>query len=247
VVTFPSPTTTPSPPQSLQTTRLPTHLTAVAVLGEVGVLALDGDRDVVEAVVLAMAWDLAAAPWATRTQITLVGAGKTSAERHPDRFRYARGWDEAIDSLEPEPDQPHVLLSVLPLSDDVARRLLPLGIDAVVAAHGEDVVLPGAWHLDVGKQGTAVEALGEEVRLQKLTPAQVDELVAALADADEPVEVPADDYRNVPLKEGAAEPVQAHAPMGVLYPRRCRRSRSWAQSACTELTRKPWRARSSTA
>src|SRR5690349_3185394 len=29
------PTTTPSPPQPLQTTRLPTHLTAVAVLGRV--------------------------------------------------------------------------------------------------------------------------------------------------------------------------------------------------------------------
>jgi ribosomal protein S12 methylthiotransferase accessory factor YcaO len=32
-VTLPSPATTPSPPQPLQTTRIPTHLTAVAVLG----------------------------------------------------------------------------------------------------------------------------------------------------------------------------------------------------------------------
>ncbi|WP_410644572.1 LysM peptidoglycan-binding domain-containing protein [Amycolatopsis sp. lyj-346] len=179
-------------------------------LREAGVLTLGGNRDAIEAVVLAMAWDLVAAPWAAGTQITLVGAGKTSAERHPDRLRYASDWDEAIDSLEPRAGQPNLMLSVLPLSEDIVQRLPYDRLDAVVTARGEGVRLPSAWHLDVGSQRTTVEALGEEVELQRLTPAQVDELVVALAEADEPVQVPADDYRNVPLDESGA-PVQAAA------------------------------------
>jgi len=178
-------------------------------LREAGVLTLGGERDAIEAVVLAMAWDLVAAPWAASTQITLVGAGKTSAERHPGRLRYVPGWDEAINSLEPGAGQPHVVLSVIPLSEDIVQRLPPDGLDAVVTARGEDVRLPSAWHLEIGDQRAVVEALDEEVELQRLTPTQVDELVAALAEADEPVQVPADDYRNVPLDEiGAPQPVQ---------------------------------------
>ncbi|MBE8519344.1 LysM peptidoglycan-binding domain-containing protein [Amycolatopsis sp. H6(2020)] len=180
-------------------------------LREAGVLTLGGNRDAVEAVVLAMAWDLVAAPWATRTQITLVGAGKTSAERHPGRLRYALGWDEAIDSLASKGGRPRVVLSVIPLSEDIAQRLPPDGLDAVVTARGEDMRLPSAWHLEAGDQRIAVEALGEEVELQRLTPAQVDELVAALAEADEPVQVPAD-YRDAPIDEsGVPEPVQVAA------------------------------------
>ncbi|MEV4144397.1 BTAD domain-containing putative transcriptional regulator [Amycolatopsis sp. NPDC049691] len=180
-------------------------------LREAGVLTLGGNGYAVEAVVLAMAWDLVAAPWAARTQITLVGAGKTSAERHPGRLRFAPGWDEAIDSLEPEGGRPHVVLSVIPLSEDIAQRLPPDGLDAVVAACG-DVRMPSAWHLEIGDQRAAVDALGEEVELQRLTPTQVDELVAALAEADAPVQVPAEGYYNVPLDEsGVPEPVQAVA------------------------------------
>ncbi len=163
-----------------------------------GVLTLEGDCDAVEAVVLAMAWDLATAPWAARTQVTLVGVGETSAGHHPDRFRFAPDWDEAIESLKPQPDRTQVLLSAIPLTGDVAQRLLPSGLAAVVAAHGDKVPLPGAWHFDVANQYTSVEALGEDVELQRLLPVQVSELVAALAQADEPDHEPADENRNVP-------------------------------------------------
>ncbi len=151
-------------------------------LREVGVLTLDGDHDAVEAVVLAMAWDLAVAPWATRTQVTLIGAGRTSAERHPERLLFASDWDDAIASLEPRPGRHQVLLSVIPLASDVAERLPRDGVDAVVAAYSDETPLPGAWQLDVSSRFTAVEALGEDVELQRLLPAQVSELVAALAD-----------------------------------------------------------------
>ncbi|MFC5094432.1 LysM peptidoglycan-binding domain-containing protein [Amycolatopsis plumensis] len=189
-------------------------------LREAGVVTLAGGRDAIEAVVLAMAWDLAAAPWAARTRVTLVAVGRMSAERHPGRIRYAAGWDEAIAGLEPQPNRPQVLLSAIPLSEDVTQRLLQCGPDAVVAAHHPDVLLPGAWCLDVRGPRTAVEDLGVDVELQRLSPEQLDELVAALADADDPVEVVADEYRNVPPEEsGVPEPLAARGPTVSVRPR----------------------------
>lgn len=186
-------------------------------LHEAGVLALGGDRDAAESVVLAMAWDLAAAPWAARTQLTLVGTGRTSAERHPDRLRFAPDWDEA---LEPSPGRPQVLLSAIPLTDDVARRLPPSGYDAVVTALDDDLLLPDAWHLDATGPFTTVQVLGEDVELQRLSPEQVSELVAALADADEPEQVQADEYRNVPPEEtGVPEAVHVTDPAVSVDPR----------------------------
>ncbi|RSM41030.1 LysM peptidoglycan-binding domain-containing protein [Amycolatopsis balhimycina DSM 5908] len=182
-------------------------------LREAGVLTLGGDREAIEPVLLAMAWDLAVAPWTAWTQITLVGVGRTSAEAHPDRLRFTSGWEDAIESLEPEPDRPQVLLSAIPLTGDVVQRLLPLRLDAVVAAHDEDVVLPGAWHLDVTTRFTAVEVLGEDIELQRLSPVQVSELVSALAEADEPKQVLHREFRGVPPeKKGVPEPHQAREP-----------------------------------
>src|SRR5207248_2585135 len=94
------------------------------------------------------------------------------------------------------------------------------GLDAVVAAHHEHVLLPGAWRLDARFPRTTIEALGIEVELQRLSREQVEELVVALADADEPVEVLADEYRNVPPEErGVPEPLQARAPAVSVAPR----------------------------
>ncbi|NBH02877.1 LysM peptidoglycan-binding domain-containing protein [Amycolatopsis sp. SID8362] len=186
-------------------------------LHEAGVLALGGDRDRAESVILAMAWDLAAAPWAAWTQLTLVGTGRTSAERHPDRLRFASGWDEAF---EPPSGRPQVLLSAVPPTDDVARRLPPSGYDAVVTALDDDLSLPEAWHLDATGQFTTVKILGEDVELQRLSPEQVSELVAALADADEPDQVQADEYRNVPPEEiGVPEAVHVPEPAVPVDPR----------------------------
>jgi DNA-binding SARP family transcriptional activator len=51
-----------------------------------------------------------------------------------------------------------------------------------------------------------------EVELQRLSPTQADELVTALAEADEPFQVPSEDYRNVPPEEsGVPEPVPTTA------------------------------------
>ncbi len=188
-------------------------------LREVGVLTLDGDREAVGSVLLAMAWDLASAPWSARTQITLVGVGRTSAGAHRDRLRFTSDWDEAIESFEPEPERPQVLLSAIPLTGDVVQRLQPLRLDAVAAAHDEDVVLPGAWHLDVTNRFTPVAVLGEDIELQRLSPAQVNELVSALVEADEPEQILHHEYRGVPPEEeGVPEPRQAREPAGSVVP-----------------------------
>ncbi|NBH07735.1 hypothetical protein [Amycolatopsis sp. SID8362] len=45
-------------------------------LRRAGVLTLDGEAHEVEAVLLAMSWDLAVALWAVQIRITLIGTGK---------------------------------------------------------------------------------------------------------------------------------------------------------------------------
>ncbi|MGW5715121.1 hypothetical protein ACWEVP_03060 [Amycolatopsis sp. NPDC003865] len=161
----------------------------------IGVLTLDGKLRSIEAVVLAMAWDLAAAPWAASTQVTLVGVGQTSAERHPDRLRYADDWDDVLDLIRRQSDRIQVVLSVIPLAAETAGLLSASGLDAVVTALGDGVELPGAWHLDVDEQPAHVEALAEDVELQQLTPEQASELGTALAEAGERPQNPADEPR----------------------------------------------------
>ncbi|MGW4525023.1 BTAD domain-containing putative transcriptional regulator [Amycolatopsis sp. NPDC004378] len=182
-------------------------------LRQAGVVTLSGDRTAAEAVLLALAWDLAVAPWAEETVVTLVGFGMSSAEVLPARTRFAEDWDDALRQA-PESETTELILAADPPDAEHVRGLKALlgrpGLEAVVTVHSDELLLPGAWRLDVGTPRTFVRPLGEEVELQKLTSRQVDELVAALARADEAVQVPAEPYRNVPPEEaGLPGPVPA--------------------------------------
>ncbi|WP_410633793.1 LysM peptidoglycan-binding domain-containing protein [Amycolatopsis sp. cmx-4-83] len=167
-------------------------------LAQIGVVVLDGNRDAVEEVVLALAWELAVAPWAETTTVTVVGTGQSSAERQPDRVRFALSWEEAVLETR-EPGEVHVVLAADPLE---TRHLQQLeSVAAVVAPCGEGLILPSAWHLDVGSARSFVEPLGEDIQLQRLSAEQADELVSALTSADEAIQVPAEEYRNVPPED----------------------------------------------
>jgi MYXO-CTERM domain-containing protein len=74
---------------------------------------------------------------------------------------------------QPQSERTRVLLSAIPLNEDVAQRLLQCGPDAIVTADGDDGPLPGAWCLDVEGPRTFVESLGVAVELQRLSRAQV--------------------------------------------------------------------------
>ncbi|GLY38827.1 hypothetical protein Amsp01_048510 [Amycolatopsis sp. NBRC 101858] len=193
------------------------HELVLLDLQQVGVMTVDGDRASVEAVILALAWDLAMSPWAERTHVTLVGFGRRSAECHPDRLRYAADWEEALR----QDAAAGVFLAADPLREEDRRQLTDLirtADSAVVTGRSEDVPLPGAWHLDAAAGRTLVEPLGETVELQRLSPVQEQELVAALAAADNPTQVPADGFENVPSEQTCVSPVVQPSPSAASAP-----------------------------
>ncbi|SEF38405.1 LysM domain-containing protein [Amycolatopsis pretoriensis] len=195
-------------------------------LRQAGVVTLKGDRAAAEAVLLALAWDLAVAPWAERTVLTLVSFGESSAAVRPDRFRYFENWDDALHQ-DFASEATHVLLAAAPPGAEHVRRSTELldgacavDLAAVVTVDGDGLSPVGAWRLEIGASSTFVAAWGEEVELQKLTPSQVEELVVALASADDPVQVPVESYRNVPPEEtGVPEPLRPLEPAVQLPPR----------------------------
>ncbi|MFD8493266.1 LysM peptidoglycan-binding domain-containing protein [Amycolatopsis sp. NPDC059657] len=202
-------------------------------LEQVGAITLTGNPDDIEAVLLAMAWDLAASSWADHLVATLVGFGQTTAAHNPGRLRYAATIDDALDTFERRArdvreglqaadtcsiDQarglglaedtwsPEIILSAAPFNRCQQDRLYNLvsfdrptsSLAAVITAAEVADELPGAWHFDLGTKRTRIEPLGLEVDLQRLSPAQDRELVAALASADNAINVPAEDYRSIP-------------------------------------------------
>ncbi|WP_069775525.1 BTAD domain-containing putative transcriptional regulator [Amycolatopsis mediterranei] len=158
-------------------------------LAQIGVIALRGAADDIEAVLLAMAWDLVAAPWAEQTTITLIGVGQSTATLNPARARFAQTWADALEE-DFSDGRTHLLLAAQSLDSDQLRRLNELehaGIAAVVTALADDVDLPGSWLLDVTAERTFVEPLQDDIALQRLTPGQVHQLVTALGDVREQV------------------------------------------------------------
>ncbi|MFD8494832.1 BTAD domain-containing putative transcriptional regulator [Amycolatopsis sp. NPDC059657] len=212
-------------------------------LEHAGAIVLRGDGADVDAVLLAMAWELSASPWADHIVVTLVGVGQTTAAHNPDRLRYAATVDDALDAFERRAHDvaqglrdagvdsvtqargtnraedtwtPDIILSACPFSRSQQDRLFALiatggpvkSLAAIITAADDAHPLTGAWELDLSTNPTPVEALGLDVELQRLTPAHVNELVAALAAADNAVQAPAEEYRNVPTEpEDIPEPL----------------------------------------
>ncbi|SDZ32402.1 LysM domain-containing protein [Amycolatopsis xylanica] len=207
-------------------------------LEQVGAITLTGNTDDMEAVLLAMAWDLAASSWADHLVATLIGFGQTTAAHNPGRLRYAATIDDALDTFERRAqdvreglqaadtcsiDQarglglaedtwsPEIILSAAPFNRSQQDRLCNLvsfdrptsSLAAVITAAEVADDLPGAWHFDLGTKRTRIEPLGLEVDLQRLSPAQDRELVAALASADNAINVPVENFRNIPPEPDA--------------------------------------------
>ncbi|MFI6029578.1 LysM peptidoglycan-binding domain-containing protein [Amycolatopsis magusensis] len=152
-------------------------------LAEAGAIGLQGPPADTEAILLALAWELAASPWTTQTTVLLIGFGETTAAHHTNRFRFAPTVEEALGS------PADVVLSAHELT---AEQTDLLRASAAVVTAGP---VTTGWLLDVNTTPTAIDELDTKVELQQLTPAQVDELLDAL---HEPTQVPAPIYRAVP-------------------------------------------------
>ncbi|WP_216216900.1 LysM peptidoglycan-binding domain-containing protein [Amycolatopsis aidingensis] len=226
--------TTPAPYPTLVSLGHDTNRDLVLVnLEQIGAIVLTGSTDQIEAVLLAMAWDLAAATWADHLVVTLVGIGQTTAAHNPGRLRYTATVDDVLDTFQRRAHEvatslheagttsigaarghdtaedtwtPEIILSAHPFTAEQQDRLRDLvatdgpatSLAAVITGGEAEDALPGAWHIDVSTPTTWIEQLDREVELQRLTPAQASELVAALAAADNAVQVPAEDYHGVP-------------------------------------------------
>ncbi|WP_370942012.1 BTAD domain-containing putative transcriptional regulator [Amycolatopsis sp. cg5] len=113
----------------------------------------------------------------------------------------ARGNDLAEDTWTPE-----IILSARPFTASQQERLAALvesggvatSLAAIITVDDTANPFPGAWELDLGATPTHIEALGADVELQRLGTADVHELIAMFAAADAAVQVPAEDFRNIP-------------------------------------------------
>ncbi|MGC7096768.1 LysM peptidoglycan-binding domain-containing protein [Amycolatopsis lurida] len=154
-------------------------------LATAGAIGLQGPAADTEAILLALAWELGASPWTRQTTVLLIGFGETTAAHHANRFRFVPTVEDALGGSLPE-----VVLSAHELSAEQIERLRT---SAAVVTAGP---VPNGWVLDVGTTPTLVDELDAKVELQRLTSAQVDELLDALH--AEEVQVPVGLYRDVP-------------------------------------------------
>jgi hypothetical protein len=148
-----------------------------------GLIAVRGSRRMVQAVLAAMAVELATNRWSDRMQITLVGFGPELAMLAPERITVARTLDEAMPALEaraaeverslsslradsvltgrsrgvhPDSWAPHYLIMAVPPTPQQRERLLSLASTRHRTAMGYVVAgdVPGAtWSWDVTEQG----------------------------------------------------------------------------------------------
>ena len=148
-----------------------------------GLIAVRGSRRMVQAVLAAMAVELATNRWSDRMQITLVGFGPELAMLAPDRITVAQTLDEAMPALEaraaevehslaslgadsvltgrsrglhPDSWAPHYLIMAVPPTPQQRERLLALASTRHRTAMGYVMAgdVPGAtWSWDVTEQG----------------------------------------------------------------------------------------------
>jgi hypothetical protein len=148
-----------------------------------GLIAVRGSRRMVQAVLAAMAVELATNRWSDRMQITLVGFGPDLAMLAPERIRVVRTLEEALPALEaraaevehalasygagsvltgrsrgthPDSWAPHYLIMSVPPTPKQRERLLGLASTRHRTAAGYVVAgdVPGAtWTWDVTEQG----------------------------------------------------------------------------------------------
>jgi hypothetical protein len=148
-----------------------------------GLIAVRGSRRMVQAVLAAMAVELATNRWSDRMQITLVGFGPELKLLAPDRIQIAETLDEAMPALQaraaeveralaslrtnsvltgrsaglqPDAWAPHYLIMATPPTPQQRERLLTLASTRHRTAMGFVVAgdIPGAtWTWDVSEQG----------------------------------------------------------------------------------------------
>jgi len=148
-----------------------------------GLIAVRGSRRMVQAVLAAMAVELATNRWSDQMQITLVGFGPELAMLAPERITVAQTLDEALPALEtraaevehslaalrtasvltgrsrgvhPDSWAPHYLIMAVPPTPQQRERLLALASTRHRTAMGYVVAgdIPGAtWSWDVTEQG----------------------------------------------------------------------------------------------
>lgn len=148
-----------------------------------GLIAVRGSRRMVQAVLAAMAVELATNRWSDRMQITLIGFGPELAMLAPERITVAQTLDEAMPALEaraaeveqslaslradsvltgrsrgahPDSWAPHYLIMAVPPTPQQRERLLALASTRHRTAMGYVVAgdVPGAtWSWDVTEPG----------------------------------------------------------------------------------------------
>ena len=148
-----------------------------------GLIAVRGSRGMVQAVLAAMAVELATNRWSDRMQITLVGFGPELAMLAPERITVARTLEEAMPALEaraaevehslaslraesvltgrsrgvhPDSWAPHYLIMAVPPSPQQRERLLALASTRHRTAMGYVVagdVSGATWSWDITEQG----------------------------------------------------------------------------------------------
>ncbi|MFE5564717.1 LysM peptidoglycan-binding domain-containing protein [Amycolatopsis japonica] len=158
-------------------------------LVEIGTITLDGTEEEVEAVLSAMAWELATSTWADSVEVALVGFGSTSAECHPGRLRHFASMDEFLDA--------GVIPAGVVLSAEPFDSVLHEGLAVVTTARS---VVSDGWRLDISAKSTMIDELGIEVELQRLTATQVEELVVTFGIEDKAEQVPADGQAEIPFE-----------------------------------------------
>lgn len=120
-----------------------------------------------------------------------------------DSVNAARGRNVAEDAWTPA-----IILSAEPLTEQQRDRLVALideggpanGLAAVITGGEPDQAPAEAWHLDAGDDPAMVAELGMSLRPQRFTKPQQQQLVAALASADDTTQVLAEDYSQVPAE-----------------------------------------------
>ncbi|WP_233629730.1 LysM peptidoglycan-binding domain-containing protein [Amycolatopsis sp. WAC 04197] len=165
-------------------------------LEEVGTIVLDGATDDAEAVLLALAWELATSVWSRSLSVTLVGFGRSTAAHHPARLRHFETVDELFEN---DAAPTGVVLSMEPLDQEQQDGLAVVSVAGTTARDG--------WRLDVAGKSTVIDELGIEVELQRLTAEQAEELVGTLTAEDNAELVPVHEELDVVL-----EPLSVEGP-----------------------------------
>ncbi|WP_415954416.1 hypothetical protein [Streptomyces sp. KLOTTS4A1] len=192
-------------------------------LPQTQVVLLDGEDEDIEAVLTALALELAEAPWAQQAELICVGFGTELQGLLPSsRLAYVREPAHAVRDLAErllsarqfpeEAHQPYVLCakSLDPDSSWLLAEALQNAGDVPVAlvapSGGVTQLFPEAHVLDASADGAQhVDAVDLPVRLQRLDRSAYQQIVTAFQVASQPAEPAQGMWRNVPGESSTVE------------------------------------------